>query len=305
MRDVAIYGPTAAVIICIVVALMAVVIGAKVQKYSRFAVPKDIVTISIMLFILADIYVFPILDMNSGGSVWYPCIDLLLHLSFAAGYMTGYMINGRQIWTMIVNFAAAAGEDIGHYRVIYQVGDIDCIADQNNRALLKRWIFGIHHKIVWKDARPVRRREYRESRRHPILRLRYKKLWLNGITELPPEYRVLWQPKLGDRILWTWRTKVYTTSYTLAEANQAEQREVIQTFSRLDTLNEEIRRLNYECEDLRRQLEIGITNGAVMLAADIKRGNPVTGYLAEKKRRAAEEKKAAEKEKEERHEKKE
>jgi hypothetical protein len=268
-----------------------------VQKLAKFVLPKDVATICIVLFILADIFFIPLFNGFTRGNFPRPEIDMLLYLSFMTGYLLGYYINGSQAWTMVCMFIAEARYDPGVYTVIYELKDgTNCIADQNNRALIKRWFFGIHHKIELRGgARSIRGKSIRERRRYPILRFKHKKLWLNANIELPPEYR---------KIIWKIRFKVHTTAWTLADANQAEQWEVVQSFDRLDTLNEEIRRLNVEIDRLYTQIETGITRSAVELSTDIKRGHPVTRYLdlkhkkeeeeAERKRIEEEQRKAAE-----------
>lgn len=278
-------------LICIGIVLVSVIIGSQVQKRSKFVLPKDIVSIFIFIFILSDLFIIPLYGGFTRSSPLHPDIDPLAYLSFLSGYWTGYYINGSQAWTMVCTFFAKIRGDDGRYTVLYEHKGTDCIADQNNWALLKRWIWGIHHKVdlAHTGAKSLRGKTMTERRRRPILKFKDKKLWLNSIDHLEPEIRILWSPKLFGRTLFTLKAKVFTTVYNLADANQAEQWEVVLAFDRMNALNDEISRLNYECEDLKKKLEIGITNGAVMLAADIKRGNPITRYLAERKKRAAEE----------------
>jgi len=197
---------------------------------------------------------------------------------------------------MVVNFFPAPGEFPGIYRVLYvnKAGQ-DCIADQNNIALLKRWFLDIHHVIDLKNSKSIKSHVKKESRRQPILRFRYPVIWCNNITELPYERL---------KIFWKFYTKVYTTSYDLADVHQAEQWEIVRSFGRLDSLNEEIRRLNQENNELRTQIETGITRVSVELVADIHQGDPITQYMNEKEIRkkksaAAAEKEAAAKKKDE------
>jgi len=285
-----------AIIICIATVLIAVVIGSRVQKLVKFVLPKDIITICIVLFILMDLFFIPLYGGFTRSDPARPGIDPLLYLSFLAGYVVGYYINGAAAWIMICNFVAEARYDPGEYTVLYELKDgTTCIADQNNRALIKRWFFDIHHRIELRGgAKTIRGKTIVERRKYPILRFKHKKLWLNENLPLPPEIRTFFKYI---------KLKVPTTAWMLADVNQAEQWEVVKSFDRLKTLNEEIRRLNEEINRLNTEIEIGITRSAVELSTDIKKGHPVTRYLdikrkrdeaeAERKRLEEEQRKAA------------
>jgi len=275
------YDPTSAIIICVFVALIGVFVGRMVQKLVMFVLPKDIITICIILFMLMDIFFLPLYGGITRSVPIRPDIDPLLYLSFLFGYLTGYFINGAQAWTMICMFIAGIRFDDGCYTVLYELKDgTPCIMDQTNRALLKKWIFGIHHKIDLRNgARTLRGRDVKERRKYPILRFKHKKIWLNENEELPPEIR---------KFLFI-NMKVRTNAWALADVNQAEQWEVVKSFERLDSLNLEIRRLNTEIDRLNTEIETGITRSAVELSTDMKRGHPVTRYLTTKKKREEEE----------------
>ena len=269
------------------------VIGSIVQKCAKFVLPKDIITILIVLFILSDLFFIPLYGGITQSSPGRPDIDPLLYVSFFMGYLVGYYINGAAAWVMIC-LVDHAGDDNGRYTVLYELKDgTTCIADQTNRALLKRWLFGIHHKIRMADgyAKHLKHRAKKERRRQPILRFRYKKLWLNGKKQLDPEIIT---------VLRFFKLKAPISEWKLADANQAEQWQLVKAFETLDVQNDEIGRLNKEIDRLRTEIDIGTTRNAVELNTDFKRGHPVTGYLNEKHRREEEEKRNREREEQER-----
>jgi len=271
-----VFAPEIVALICVVTALAAVIVGSLVQKCTKMAIPKDFVTIIIILFILADLFIMPIAEGLTQRTLWYPKLDILLYMAFIFGYWVGYYINGKRSWIMVCTLYPAPGEFPEQYRVLYinRHGKA-CIADQNNRALFKRWFFDIHHTIDLPNAKSIKDKVIRTTSKHPILRFRYKRLWCNHIDELPVQHKKAW----------IFNLKVYTTKYDLADVHQAEQWEVVRSFERLDTLNEEIRLLNQENMELRTQIETGITRTSVELMQDIHQGDPITQYLNEKERR--------------------
>lgn len=126
-------GGALGIAIAAAVALAAVIIGSKVQRACKFLVPYDFVTLFIALATVSA-------TISEYILISEPPLEWTLLGAFWAGYLTGYLVVGRTMYTMVVRM------DVGgisiESEVIYKEGDAWFVQRQNNRALIDRLIFG-------------------------------------------------------------------------------------------------------------------------------------------------------------------
>lgn len=124
------------ILISTVVAILGVIIGAKVQKACRFIYPMDAVTISLSAFMLTD-SIFSITPLDP---FWY--------LPFIAGYAAGYLVVGRTSYVMVWTMSLAAKHvDMGPW-VTWTENGCTYLQEQSNRALFRRILFGVKHEVI-------------------------------------------------------------------------------------------------------------------------------------------------------------
>ena len=124
------------ILISTAVAILGVIIGAKVQKACRFIYPMDAITISVSLFILTD----SIVSITPIDPFWY--------LPFIAGYVAGYLVVGRTSYVMVWTMSLAAKHVDMNPWVTWTENGRTFLQEQSNRALFRRILFGVKHEIV-------------------------------------------------------------------------------------------------------------------------------------------------------------
>lgn len=124
--------------IVLIVAIMSVsaILGGAVQRKTMFIWPHDVFTLVIVIFVIADV----ILRICP----W----DYSIYIPIIVGYFIGYAISSRKRYIHIMMPKMADQEFPFNYIVPYSKGKKWYIQDQNNKALLKRLIFGVEHEII-------------------------------------------------------------------------------------------------------------------------------------------------------------
>lgn len=128
-----------AIILTTAIAIVAVMIGFLVQRISKFIYPLDFMTIGILIAVIAKIVLDLVIDTI------IPQIDPYWYLPFAVGYITGYVIAGRQEYMMVesLDFTTKSQEMMSW--VVYKEDGRTFIQTQKNRELAKRLLMGIKH----------------------------------------------------------------------------------------------------------------------------------------------------------------
>ena len=204
-----------------------VIVGALVQRTVKFIYPTDLVTI---LLLAANVWLVAMVTAGRwevGFSLWYILPEL-------AGYFMGYLIGSRNNDWMIQYISPRIGYTYRIPMAVYEHKGRQCIADQNNRALVKRVLFGIHHEIdseVWLEPNWTDDAKYRLF---PPFRRRMINIESMEIT--------------SERVPIWWRLKVkrYTTHIRVAYGSQATAAELVHSMNVLDRLRAKVDSLEAE-----------------------------------------------------------
>lgn len=204
-----------------------VIVGALVQRKVKFIYPTDLVTI---LLLAANVWLVAMVTAGRwevGFSLWYILPEL-------AGYFMGYLIGSRNNDWMIQYISPRIGYTYRIPMAVYEHKGRQCIADQNNRALVKRVLFGIHHEIdseVWLEPNWTDDAKYRLF---PPFRRRMINIESMETT--------------SERVPIWWRLKVkrYTTHIRVAYGSQATAAELVHSMNVLDRLRAKVDSLEAE-----------------------------------------------------------
>ncbi len=118
------------------VALIGVVIGARVQRVAKFIYPTDFMTLLICGFCILD-YSFQLIPFDK---YWY--------LPLLFGYGTGYLVVGRTSYIMIQTMSLANKIITTDPWVIWEDEGRMFTQEQKNIALLRRLFFNVRHEVV-------------------------------------------------------------------------------------------------------------------------------------------------------------
>lgn len=204
-----------------------VIVGAVVQRKVKFIYPTDLVTI---LLLAANVWLVAMVTAGRwevGFSLWYILPEL-------AGYFMGYLIGSRNNDWMVQYISPRIGYTYRIPMAVYEHKGRQCIADQNNRALVKRVLFGIHHEIdseVWLEPNWTDDAKYRLF---PPFRRRMINIESMETT--------------SERVPIWWRLKVkrYTTHIRVAYGSQATAAELVHSMNVLDRLRAKVDSLEAE-----------------------------------------------------------
>lgn len=130
-----------AIMLSVFIMAVMVIVGRKVQTATKFVYPKDIVTLSLVLSCIACATCanYGFIPISLSDIYW--CIPAVL------GYLIGYMLGNSQEYQVLEYISPYARYTAILRTVIYEEDEKTYIADQNNSALLKRWLFGIVHEL--------------------------------------------------------------------------------------------------------------------------------------------------------------
>lgn len=247
----------------------AVILGHRIQRKTLFIYPLDIVTLTIALFIVCNLFLFRVVNFHLGTHI--PIADippLTGYLPFASGYILGYLLSGMHKTTHVNLFNN--GTWILDWHIFYQRPNDRAIylAEQNNKALLKRVLYGIHHEVKTNDNTVFIGRE-------------------QGYTGKFP-----WWPRQDTRIIWVLDWSVvaqvekrflspikWTSEITLAWGSMAEVWEVMQSVDTLRRLNDTIARQQRQIAGYEEQLTTLVSEQIGVILAVMRSGNPINHFL--------------------------
>ena len=204
-----------------------VIVGALVQRTVKFIYPTDLVTI---LLLAANVWLVAMVTAGRwevGFSLWYILPEL-------AGYFMGYLIGSRNNDWMVQYISPRIGYTYRIPMAVYEHKGRQCIADQNNRALVKRVLFGIHHEIdseVWLEPNWTDDAKYRLF---PPFRRRMVNIESMETTSA------------SVPIWWRLKVKRYTTHIRVAYGSQATAAELVHSMNVLDRLRAKVDSLEAE-----------------------------------------------------------
>lgn len=175
-----------------VIALIGVVVGAKVQRTAKFIYPYDALTLIIVGFCFLD----SVMRFFSFEKFWY--------LPFLFGYATGYLVVGRTSYIMVETISLANKTMTSDPWVMWEEEGVTYTQKQSNVALLRRLILGVKHRVV---SNAPFDEDWIVTTKIPMLPL------ISKPTVMAEEVTTDWVP---THVFWKFHTKQYTTEITLA-----------------------------------------------------------------------------------------
>jgi hypothetical protein len=205
-----------------------VAIGALVQRLVKFIYPTDLLTIVLLLANLGLVVLAATGRINMGGALWYIIPEL-------AGYFIGYALGSRNNDWMIQYISPRIGYTYRVPTAIYEHEGRQCIADQSNRALLKRVLFGVHHEI---DSDGIRLEpNWTDSAKYRLFPKFEKRMINIESLETSNERVPIW---------WKFAVKRHTTRIRVAYGSQATAAELVTSVDVLDRLRNKVDQLEAE-----------------------------------------------------------
>lgn len=214
-----------AIILSVIVMGAMIAVGRKVQTATKFVYPKDIVSIALVLscILCAACAYLEWIPISISDAYW--CFPIAL------GYFIGYMLGNEQSYQVIEYISPYARYTAILRIVIYEKDDKQYIADQDNRALLKRLLFGIVHEL--------------DTQGHKLefdwtvnAKLKFKLKEYKAVNIELLETKTERSGKL--------KLKRYKTIIKLASAHQISHAQLITSLDAVDTLNESVLTLSNE-----------------------------------------------------------
>lgn len=177
--------------------------GGCVQRACKFIWFHDIFTISLMIFVSADVSVSaltPDYDITPWAIYYY--------VPAVVAYFVGYLVSSRREYFYLTTPQLSLQRQHVGYIVPYEHGGRQCIQDQTNRALVKRLLFGVEHII---DSNAALQANWEITVDHPYLPIpKVDAMIVSEIVALPPE--------IVRKDKWI-KCRQYTTRITVAPAS--------------------------------------------------------------------------------------
>lgn len=174
------------------IALLGVIVGAKVQKMAKFIFPYDALTLTICGFCIVD-WTFNIFPFEK---FWY--------LPFLLGYITGYLVVGRTSYVMIQTTNLSEKVMESNPWVMWEEDGRTYTQKQSNKALLRRLFLGVKHEV--RTNAPLDD-DWIVTTKIPLFPI------ISKPTVIAEEAVTSWTPV---HVFWKFHTKQYTTEIILA-----------------------------------------------------------------------------------------
>lgn len=205
-----------------------VAVGALVQRLVKFVFPTDLLTSLLVLANLGLVILAATGRINMGGTLWYIIPEM-------SGYFIGYALGSRNNDWMIQYISPRIGYTYRVPTAIYEHEGRQCIADQSNRALLKRVLFGVHHEI---DSDGIRLEpNWTDSAKYRLFPKFEKRMINIESLETSNERVPIW---------WKFAVKRHTTRIRVAYGSQATAAELVTSVDVLDRLRNKVDQLEAE-----------------------------------------------------------
>lgn len=223
-----------------------VIVGALVQRKVKFIYPTDLVTI---LLLAANVW---LVAMVTAGR-WEVSFSLWYILPELAGYFIGYLIGSRNNDWMVQYISPRIGYTYRIPMAVYEHKGRQCIADQNNRALLKRVLFGIHHEI---DSEVFLEPNWTDDAKYRLFPPFRRRMVNIESMETTSASVPLW---------WKFRAKKYTTRIEVAYGSQATAAELVTGIGALERLRSRANALEAENAHLETDAPRNVASALVAL----------------------------------------
>lgn len=211
------------------VALVGVVIGARVQRAARFIYPTDFMTLAIAAFILADLA----LGATGIGATWYA--------AFILGYIVGYLIVGRTSYMMLWTTDLAHKELRMVPLVTWTEDGRQYLQKQSNVALFRRLVLRVRHDIV---SNVPLEDDWYSVVKYPAFP------FFRRCVVVAETVDTWWEPQ---HLFWKVSAKHYVTSIRIAYAGTVSKLQLAQDEDSLREMQDQNNRLIREIRNLRSQ----------------------------------------------------
>ena len=238
-------------ILLITASLMAIsmVIGAAVQRAVKFIWPTDFMTVSIIAFAAIQIIGWP-------SFLIVPGVDPIWWIPMLIGYIIGYIVIGRTRYIMVRRLTDDKSFDTEPW-VLYHIDGKPYIQEQNNKALLKRLVFGIHHPIL----SPVSLEpDYEDRTKYPGFPVFHRRM---VCVEGWRTYEMM--PETVSR----WQLKRYATEVKVAYGSTVSRYELLRSFQALDRVNSRLIEAENEIYALQQSLSVRMADTVAAFLARV------------------------------------
>lgn len=238
-------------ILLITASLMAIsmVIGAAVQRAVKFIWPTDFMTVSIVAFAAIQLIGWP-------SFLIVPGVDPIWWIPMLIGYIIGYIVIGRTRYIMVRRLTDDKSFDTEPW-VLYHIDGKPYIQEQNNKALLKRLVFGIHHPIL----SPVSLEpDYEDRTKYPGFPVFHRRM---VCVEGWRTYEMM--PETVSR----WQLKRYATEVKVAYGSTVSRYELLRSFQALDRVNSRLIEAENEIYALHQSLSVRMADTVAAFLARV------------------------------------
>lgn len=166
-------------------------------------------SLTLTIAILADL----VFDFAPWEKLWY--------LPFAAGFIVGYLLVGRQRYIIVANIGVSSKSLVLRPWVFYEHDGEICRQKQRNRDLLRRQFLGVHNRIMDMDGDiPLITADWTSDAKYPLFPKFVSQMLVIEDMEEIHEITKIW---------WRVRAKVTTTYITIAHASSASRLELLRS----------------------------------------------------------------------------
>lgn len=238
-------------ILLITASLMAVsmVIGAAVQRAVKFIWPTDFITISIVAFAAIQLIGWP-------SFLVIPGIDAIWWIPMLIGYIIGYIVIGRTRYIMVRRLTDDKSFDTEPW-VLYHIDGKPYIQEQNNKALLKRLVFGIHHPVLSPLSLEPDYEDRTKYPGFPVFKRRMVCMESWRTYEMMPEKVSRWQ------------LKRYATEVNVAYGSTVSRYELLRSFQALNRANARLIEAENEIYSLHQSLSVRMADTVASFLARV------------------------------------
>lgn len=238
-------------ILLLTASLMAVsmVIGAAVQRAVKFIWPIDAITISIVAFAAIQIIGWP-------SFLLVPGIDPIWWVPVLTGYIIGYIVIGRTSYIMVRRLTDDKSFDTEPW-VLYTEDGRPYVQEQNNKALIKRLVFGIKHPVL--SPLPLEP-DFEDRTKYPGFPVFKRRM---VCVEGWRTYELI--PEQVSR----WRLKRYATEVKVAAGSAVSRIELVRSFKALDRVNAQLIEAENEIYALQQSLSVRMADTVARFLAKV------------------------------------
>ena len=238
-------------ILAITASLMAVamVIGAAVQRAVKFIWPIDAITLTIVVFAAVQLIGWP-------SFLIVPGIDPIWWVPVLVGYIIGYVVIGRTSYIMVRRLTDDKSFDTEPW-VLYTEDGRAYVQEQNNKALIKRLVFGIKHPVL--SPLPLEP-DFEDRTKYPGFPVfKRRMVCVEGwhTYELIPEH------------VSRWRFKRYATEVKVAAGSAVSRIELVRSFRALDKVNAQLIEAENEIYALQQSLSVRMADTVARFLAKV------------------------------------